>query len=155
MCRVRVVAFDMRHHGETALDDSDADYDFSRDTLKADIFALWQHMFGEEQPPTVLVGHSVGGAVAVWAAAEEVAEGEGITTLEGLIVIDVVEGTALGVLRDPWSQCYFTLVHQKDCVCFCDCSAAFMVSIYAVPLQEASQPGVMVLRAHVLQAHGN
>ena len=34
--------------------------------------ALWQALFGEEQPPTVFVGHSMGGAIATWAASRQV-----------------------------------------------------------------------------------
>jgi hypothetical protein len=41
--------------------------------------------------PTLLVGHSMGGALAVRAAASKAISG-----LEGVVVIDVVEGTALG-----------------------------------------------------------
>lgn len=47
-----------------------------------------------QTPPTVLVGHSMGGALAVWAASKDV--GGGIPGVEGVCVIDVVEGTALG-----------------------------------------------------------
>lgn len=39
----------------------------------------------------MLVGHSMGGGLAVWAAASK-----RIAGLEGVVVIDVVEGTALG-----------------------------------------------------------
>ncbi|GAB4813324.1 hypothetical protein N2152v2_000370 [Parachlorella kessleri] len=44
-------------------------------------------------PPTVLVGHSMGGAIAVHAAALNA-----IPSLEGVVVIDVVEGTAISSL---------------------------------------------------------
>lgn len=98
-CRCRVVAPDLRAHGQTqALDGAD----FSAATLAADVVALWQRMFGSQasgggcadaassaprleqqgqqaqqqeqpggaqHPPTVLVGHSMGGAIAVHAAA--------------------------------------------------------------------------------------
>ena len=89
-----VVAFDMRHHGETTRDRDDDSVDFSRETLTHDIVALWRVLFAETQPPTVLVGHSVGGALAVWTCLLDA--DEGIPSLEGLVVIDVVEGTALG-----------------------------------------------------------
>jgi len=110
----RVVAPDLRGHGLTATGD---DADLSAPTMAADVRALWQAMFGgaagaagaggaegaaEAPPPpptpartpTLLVGHSMGGGVAVWAAA---------TTgpwpgLEGVVVVDVVEGTAIAAL---------------------------------------------------------
>ena len=51
---------------------------------------------GPEHPPTVLVGHSMGGAVAVRLAAS----GQ-LPNLAGVAVIDVVEGTALQVWPLP------------------------------------------------------
>lgn len=98
----------MRHHGETTRDSEDGSVDFSRDTLTRDVVALWRAMFAEERPPTVLVGHSVGGALAVWTSLLE--EGEGIPSLEGLVVIDVVEGTALGA-----GAC----ARSRACACAC------------------------------------
>lgn len=47
-----------------------------------------------EPPPVLLVGHSMGGAVAVWAAALG-----RIKNLAGVVVVDVVEGTAIGAWR--------------------------------------------------------
>ncbi|GLC37763.1 hypothetical protein PLESTB_001474300 [Pleodorina starrii] len=44
-------------------------------------------------PAGILVGHSMGGGLAVWAAAAK-----RIRRLEGVVVIDVVEGTALAAL---------------------------------------------------------
>jgi len=43
--------------------------------------------YGETPPPIVLIGHGVGGAIAVHAAGNMV-----LPTLVGLVVIDVVEG---------------------------------------------------------------
>lgn len=37
-----------------------------------DAIAVWAQLHGEEQPPVVLVGHSMGGAVAVRCAATKV-----------------------------------------------------------------------------------
>jgi protein phosphatase methylesterase 1 len=93
VCRFKVVAMDMRHHGESEAGDEGSEMDMSRETLQADAVAVWEALFGETHPPAVLVGHSVGGAIAIWTALAA----EGISTLEGIIVIDVVEGTAVGV----------------------------------------------------------
>ena len=37
-----------------------------------DAVAVWEAVLGEEKPPTVLVGHSMGGAIATWAASLQV-----------------------------------------------------------------------------------
>jgi len=143
----RVMAPDLRGHGLTTTDN---DKDYCKETLSADVVALWHHMFGpatvsstpsSTQPPesattsttaplqpsavpstagegapaaaapakpppiirpavpaqagrpTVVVGHSMGGGIAVWAAA-----GNRIPGLAGLVVVDVVEGTAVAAL---------------------------------------------------------
>lgn len=49
-------------------------------------------------PPIILMGHSMGGAVAV-----HVAHSAQLPTVVGLVVIDVVEGTALGALASMQS----------------------------------------------------
>jgi pimeloyl-ACP methyl ester carboxylesterase len=66
---------------------------FLLQTMTQDIVAVWQQVFGSstERVPTLLVGHSMGGALAVWSAATKA-----ITGLDGVVVIDVVEGTAIG-----------------------------------------------------------
>jgi len=51
-------------------------------------------MYGHETPAMILVGHSMGGAVAVRVAAAKRA----LPTLAGLVVVDVVEGTAMASL---------------------------------------------------------
>ncbi len=125
------MALDLRGHGHTTCQ---PETDLSADTLAQDATVAWQQLFGVEAPPTVLLGHSMGGAVAVRAAASkvclmlsspltlpglcghalliELARGtllarrprdcalllQGISSLEGLVVIDVVEGTALASL---------------------------------------------------------
>ena len=35
---------------------------------------MWKAVLGEEQAPTVFVGHSMGGAVATWAADRQASE---------------------------------------------------------------------------------
>jgi protein phosphatase methylesterase 1 len=87
----RVVAFDARGHGETVTDD---DSDLSADTLAADAAGLWHALIaavgpadGSPPPPTVALGHAMGGTIAVRAAA-----GGGLggpAGLAGVILIDV------------------------------------------------------------------
>lgn len=77
-----MVAPDLRCHGQTQAED---EADLSAATLAADVVAIWRALFGggsggsgggaaegaggpEDSPPTVLVGHSMGGAIAVHAA---------------------------------------------------------------------------------------
>eukprot|EP00884_Botryococcus_braunii_P014509 jgi/Botrbrau1/23059/Bobra.0243s0002.1 len=85
--KYRIVAMDQRGHGETVTAD---DGDMNSETRAADVIAVWHSLLGKEQPPTVLVGHAMGGADAIRIAAS----GE-IPSLEGLVCLDVVvwEGT--------------------------------------------------------------
>jgi pimeloyl-ACP methyl ester carboxylesterase len=61
--------------------------------MTADVVAIWSALFASapDRVPTLLVGHSMGGALAVRAAATKAIAG-----LDGVVVIDVVEGTAMG-----------------------------------------------------------
>lgn len=69
--------------------------------LSNDVVSIWQEIckdkyaLGEEEgpPALILVGHSMGGAIAVHAA-----ELNKFKTLQGVVVVDVVEGTAIGKL---------------------------------------------------------
>jgi len=85
----RVVAFDQRGHGSTATLNDD---DLSAQTLAADAVAVWEALFKEDKPATVIIGHSMGGAIGVRAAAL------GSMHVDGVVVVDVVEGTALAAL---------------------------------------------------------
>ena len=89
----RVLAPDLRCHGDTETSD---DNNLSIETLVDDITAIWCSIFegfndSGKETRLVLVGHSAGGAIAVRTALKESIS----HYLAGLIVIDVVEGTAM------------------------------------------------------------
>ncbi|RLN92705.1 hypothetical protein BBJ28_00017793 [Nothophytophthora sp. Chile5] len=101
-----VHAFDFRGHGKTQ---TSRDDDLSMETLVHDTLDVLSRVIPPlpspadpktdadaalENPQTVIVGHSLGGAVAVRVAATGQA-----TSLVGVMVIDVVEGTALASLK--------------------------------------------------------
>lgn len=88
--KARVVAMDLRGHGKST---SENDLDLSIGTMCNDVVAVVKAMYGDSPPAIVLVGHSMGGSVAVHVAARNA-----ISSLAGLVVVDVVEGTALASL---------------------------------------------------------
>ncbi|CAA0837679.1 esterase/lipase/thioesterase family protein [Striga hermonthica] len=88
--KARVVAMDLRGHGKSSTDN---DLDLSIETLCNDVVALVKTMYGDSPPAIVIVGHSMGGSVAVHIAAKKL-----LPSLAGLVVVDVVEGTAMSSL---------------------------------------------------------
>eukprot|EP00475_Leptophrys_vorax_P036705 TRINITY_DN6249_c0_g1_i1.p1 TRINITY_DN6249_c0_g1~~TRINITY_DN6249_c0_g1_i1.p1 ORF type:complete len:338 (+),score=88.21 TRINITY_DN6249_c0_g1_i1:312-1325(+) len=100
------IAFDYRGHGLTTVEGPE---DISNDTLASDALTVLNRMLpaapesssSDVPVPVVLVGHSVGGAAVVHtalASAANAAEGaldKTIRGLSGVVVIDVVEGSAL------------------------------------------------------------
>lgn len=88
--KARVVAMDFRGHGKSS---SENDLDLSVETMCNDVLAVIKTMFGDSPPAIVLVGHSMGGSVAVHVAAKRA-----LPSLAGLVVVDVVEGTAMASL---------------------------------------------------------
>lgn len=88
--KARVVAMDLRGHGKSTTSD---DLDLSIETLTNDAIAVIHTMYGDSPPAIILVGHSMGGSVAVHVAARKA-----IRNLHGLLVVDVVEGTAMASL---------------------------------------------------------
>ncbi|KAF3964409.1 hypothetical protein CMV_011303 [Castanea mollissima] len=88
--KARVVAMDMRGHGKSSAEN---ELDLSIETMCDDVVAVVKEMYGDSPPAIVLVGHSMGGSVAVHVAAKK-----SLPSLAGLIVVDVVEGTAMASL---------------------------------------------------------
>ncbi|KAK5984311.1 putative protein phosphatase methylesterase 1, partial [Trichostrongylus colubriformis] len=90
----RLLVPDLRGHGQTHTQD---DRDLSAERQIRDIIAIYKAVFGtdcEEEPPLIgIVGHSMGGALAV----HVVATNE-IPNVVALVVIDVVEGSAMDAL---------------------------------------------------------
>jgi protein phosphatase methylesterase 1 len=92
----RVMALDLRGHGGTRCDGgAAAEADLSAPTLAADVTAAWVALYEGESPATVVVGHSMGGAIAVHCAVLPPLS----HSVQGVVVIDVVEGTALTSLK--------------------------------------------------------
>jgi len=88
MAECRIAAIDLRGHGETSASVDD----MSLQTLSKDVRCVADQLVDSGgHKSLVLVGHSLGGAVAV-----SVAKEGGVA---GLVVIDVVEGTALESLN--------------------------------------------------------
>lgn len=89
------LAIDIRGHGDSLTDNEE---DLSAETLAQDIGDILQIMYGESCPPVLLIGHSMGGAICVHVANLDV-----VPALIGVVVIDVVEGTALEALASMQS----------------------------------------------------
>ncbi|KAF7150080.1 hypothetical protein RHSIM_Rhsim02G0145500 [Rhododendron simsii] len=88
--KARVVAMDLRGHGKSSTEN---ELDLSIETLCDDVVAVLNSMYGDTPPAIVLVGHSMGGSVAIQVAAKKA-----LSSLSGLVVVDVVEGTAMASL---------------------------------------------------------
>lgn len=88
--KARMVALDLRGHGKSSTEN---DMDLSVETLCNDVLAVLKTMYGDSPPAIILVGHSMGGSVAVHVAAKRA-----VPSVAGLIVVDVVEGTAMASL---------------------------------------------------------
>ncbi|KAK6746400.1 hypothetical protein RB195_012481 [Necator americanus] len=90
----RLLAPDLRGHGQTQTQD---EVDLSTERQVKDVINIFKTIFcenGDEEPPLVcVVGHSMGGALAVHAVATNE-----IPNVVGLVVIDVVEGSAMDAL---------------------------------------------------------
>ncbi|XP_072933193.1 protein phosphatase methylesterase 1 [Epargyreus clarus] len=107
MIHCQVVALDIRGHGETKANNPD---DLSIETLVGDVERVVQKLYGDEIPPLVLLGHSMGGAIAVRAAHSPVLD----AYIQGVAVIDVVEGTAMEALASMQSFLRSRPTHFKS-----------------------------------------
>ena len=88
----RLLAIDLRGHGETQVSGDEEDLSGAR--MAEDVCQVLETVYSgqEDSVGVVLMGHSMGGALAA-----QVAE-RGVPGLLGLIVEDVVEGTAMEAL---------------------------------------------------------
>lgn len=92
---VAVVAFDSRGHGHSR---SSNDTNLDAESQVKDGIALLTEFFKLSWPDSLLpklvvCGHSMGGAIAI-----RIAASQALSTIVGLVVIDVVEGTAMAAL---------------------------------------------------------
>ncbi|CAF0773639.1 unnamed protein product [Adineta steineri] len=98
LVRCQCIAIDIRGHGETRTTDES---DLSIEVLTNDICQILHHLYNEDnKPPVFLIGHSMGGALAVHVAKEYP------SMINALCVIDVVEGSALESLSSM--QCFLS-----------------------------------------------
>ena len=106
----RIISFDFRGHGFNTQSPSN---DFSEKTLINDTIQVLNHIH-EKYPEEnlILLGHSMGGSIATKTCCEILKEEskykELYNKMQGLIVIDVVEGTAMDAL--PFME---NIVHNR------------------------------------------
>ncbi|VVC28432.1 Protein phosphatase methylesterase, eukaryotic,Alpha/beta hydrolase fold-1,Alpha/Beta [Cinara cedri] len=95
-CECQVLAIDLRGHGSSFTTD---DNNLSMDTFTNDVISILRKLYPDKMPSIVLMGHSLGGAVAVNIASTA----ESDLPIIGLVVIDVVEGSAMESLASMQS----------------------------------------------------
>ena len=96
---MNVVAYDFRGHGGTHT--PDGDQDFSLDTLSNDSVNVISQVVKNDQlllqtdetPKVIVIGHSMGGGIAA-----KTASLLDKTWLKGVVLVDIVEGTAMAAL---------------------------------------------------------
>jgi len=95
-CKCRILSVDLRGHGDTRTSDEDQmDINTLVDDVIRVIHATHRVCGFTETPRIVLIGHSMGGAIAVKVSARCA---ELLPSLVGFVIIDVVEGTAKDAL---------------------------------------------------------
>jgi pimeloyl-ACP methyl ester carboxylesterase len=105
----RVVTMDLRGHG-----DSDATFSAYDDVATGtDILALIAHLGG----PAVVVGNSMGGGAAAWAAAEDPAAVAGIALLDAFVRNPPASALKRAVFRlalaRPWGRAVWPLAYRS------------------------------------------
>uniref|UniRef100_A0A0B6ZEA4 Protein phosphatase methylesterase 1 n=1 Tax=Arion vulgaris TaxID=1028688 RepID=A0A0B6ZEA4_9EUPU len=95
LVKCRCVAVDLRGHGDSLTSD---DGNLSAEQMSSDVGNIIYSLYKDDPPPIILVGHSMGGAIAVHAAFRNL-----VPSLIGIAVIDVVEGTAMEALSSMQS----------------------------------------------------
>uniref|UniRef100_A0A6B2EI19 Protein phosphatase methylesterase 1 n=1 Tax=Phlebotomus kandelakii TaxID=1109342 RepID=A0A6B2EI19_9DIPT len=95
MIHCQCLAVDLRGHGDTETSD---DWDLSATTVATDVARVLSAIYPDDNPPIILVGHSMGGAIATHLVHLNL-----VSNLIGLTVIDVVEGTAMDALASMQS----------------------------------------------------
>ena len=95
-CQCRFLAIDLRSHGDTATSNDDQ---MDIQTLVSDVIRVTHaahRLCGfAETPKIVLIGHSMGGAIAIKCSSKST---ELMPSLVGFVIIDVVEGSAKDAL---------------------------------------------------------
>lgn len=95
-CHCRIMAIDLRSHGDTKTQADDRmDIDTLVDDVVQVIHAAHRACGFQRTPKLILVGHSMGGAIAIKCSTRCL---ESLPTLAGFVIIDVVEGTAKDAL---------------------------------------------------------
>lgn len=82
-----ILCYDCRGHGKTYTSD---DSDVSLETLSKDLVNICNTLYPDPTTEFILVGHSLGGAVVANVAANQM-----LPHIFGLVLVDIVEGTAL------------------------------------------------------------
>eukprot|EP01095_Lingulamoeba_sp_RSL-Kostka_P008004 TRINITY_DN261_c0_g6_i1.p1 TRINITY_DN261_c0_g6~~TRINITY_DN261_c0_g6_i1.p1 ORF type:complete len:349 (+),score=101.60 TRINITY_DN261_c0_g6_i1:164-1210(+) len=91
-----IFSFDLRGHGGS---ESEDESDLSKENLTNDIIEMIKYAYstedGENNLNVVIIGHSLGGSLAVNVVQNLLDNPQKNIIVKGLVVIDVVEGTAL------------------------------------------------------------
>ncbi|KAL7080022.1 hypothetical protein ACQ4LE_000790 [Meloidogyne hapla] len=89
----QIIAPDLCDHGESQVEDNK---DMSAERMAKDVCSIYHHLYGERTtpPPLILIGHSMGGAIAIHIASFSL-----LPNILAVSAIDVVEGSAIASLN--------------------------------------------------------